>query len=211
MSAVACDPDVARSVSETARLDRLMDPAQFYETTLYNRDRDQALAIATVPARSLPTGEVPPVEALGEQLETPGGIIRPVEAWSLPFLIDTALGEPRWPGSPFDAPLSWPLAARPRNDRWSSPFAEYVAFTPVVPFESSPLGAKSLGGLVAGAGGAVGAYATHDPLLLLTVPAGIIVCRAAFHIGDGIGIAVRTVILRWVGVDTEPPDSERHP
>ena len=61
-----------------------------------------------------------------------------------------------------------------------------------------------------GTGAAVGAFATHEPLLLLTVPVGIILCRAAWHVGDGIGIALRTLILRLVGAEDEPPAEPPH-
>lgn len=183
---------------------RPMNPAQIYETTIFNRDRAEGVCISVVPLRSLQEPEIPSIESFGEFLVIPGVVIRPVEAWSLPFLIDQVTGNQRAFGAPFpDHPFDWPLRLRPNDQRWASPFAEHVSFAPVIPFESSPLQGNSLAGLVTSAGGLVGAYMTHDPLLIITVPGGIIVCRAALHIGDGIGIAAKTLILRLVGIEDD--------
>jgi hypothetical protein len=192
-----------------------MDAPQVYETTIYNRDLRRAFAFATVPANALPSREVPPAEVLGRDFESEGRRLEPVEAWSLPFLIDTLLGRPpdfppfeRWP--PFDPDFP-PWGLRRRRGRGPSAFAQHLTYSPVIPFESSPLGSKSLAGVVTTAGGAVGAYVTRDPLLLVTVPLGIVLCRAAVHVGDGVGIVLRTIILRWAGIeaaDAPEPDGE---
>ena len=187
-----------------------MDPVQVYETTLHERDGQRGFAFATVPARSLPEGDVPPAALLGRSLETEGGPLGPIEAWSLPFLVDALMGRLV---TPFDEPyfddpffgLPWRYPGRGRSVRSPSAFAQQLAYAPVVPFESSPLGGKSLADIVTTAGGAASAYVTRDPLMLLTVPAGIIVCRAASHVGDGIGLALRAKILDWAGVQDQPP------
>jgi hypothetical protein len=99
-----------------------------------------------------------------------------------------------------------------------SPFAQYLVYAPLVPFESSPLTAKALSDLAAAGGGigaAVGAYATGDPLLLLAVPAGIVVCGAAHGLADALRIGLRAKLLQLMGVadpaadrsDSEPPSS----
>lgn len=112
-----------------------MDPVQVYETTIYNRDRaGEAFRFLTVPARSLPGRERPSFEQVSRTL----GFQRPrgrrlalVEPWLLPWVIDAALtGDPDFPywlefGPPF----------RGRTDRPSS-FAQYLAYEPVIPFES---------------------------------------------------------------------------
>jgi hypothetical protein len=88
----------------------------------------------------------------------------------------------------------------------------------LVPFESSPLSAKALSDLAAAGGGigaAVGAYATGDPLLLLAVPAGIVVCGAAHGLSEALRIGLRAKLLTLIGVDDpgtdrgdpEPPSS----
>lgn len=66
-------------------------------------------------------------------------------------------------------------------------FSTYVANARVVPFEGSPLGAESLSSIAAAAkAGAVGLGATigymaagPTPLLLITVPLGIVLCGAS--------------------------------
>jgi hypothetical protein len=83
-------------------------------------------------------------------------------------------------------------------------FAAYLAMTPVVPFENSPLSAESLGNLLTKAGGyGVGAYIGFitggtTPLLFITVPAGMVICGAAAGIGrgleEGLRSRVRTLI-----------------
>jgi hypothetical protein len=203
-----------RADGETAR----MDLAQVYETTIYDRESGQAVAFATVPARSLPQAETPAVEYVArafdlrplEGTRARMARIEPVEPWSLPFLLDALLG--RFPPFPyyFD-PLE---PDRPR--RGPSPLAQYLAYERVIPFESSPLGAASLASLVTAtstAGAALGYHATGDPILFLTVPAGIVVAGAALGIGAGtaIGLAegVRHGLRRLMSLpDDEPPAEE---
>lgn len=192
-----------------------MEPTQLYETAIYNRDRGQAFRFLTVPARALVEREIPSevdelADALGfKPIRGPEGRparrIAPVEAWSLPFVIDAALG--RFPDFPFEFYFDPLEPMRPRRE--PSPFAQYVTYVPVIPFESSPLGAKSLAELATASGSvgaAVGYSATGDLLVLLLVPAGIIVCGAARGIGDALRIGLRSKLLRLMGVD----DPERN-
>lgn len=135
--------------------------------------------------------------------------IEPVEAWSLPLVFDALLG--RFSELPWFFELGGPRFRTPK--RGPSQFAQYLTFAPIVPFEQSPLGAQSIAEAVTKAGGmgtagvAVGVFATTEPSLLITVPAGIIVCKAASHVGDGVGIGLRTQIVRLLSAD-EPPLNE---
>jgi hypothetical protein len=97
-----------------------------------------------------------------------------------------------------------------------SRFAEYLAFEAVIPFESSPLGAKALATLIAGttsAGAALGYAATGDPIVLVTVPAGIVVAGVAIGVGAGAaaGIAegVRYQLCRLMGVPGFQSDDQQ--
>jgi hypothetical protein len=191
-----------------------MDPVQVYETTIYNRDRrGQHFSFVTVPARSLPNREVPSVEHVARSLSVlfmddgPRGFRRNLRPWGLPFLIDGALGRRESFRFYFDPDTPFGEKQGP------SPFAEYLAFEPVVPFESSPLGSKALATLVGAtstAGAALGYAATGEPIVLVTVPAGIVVAGVALGVGAGaaMGIAegVRHQLRRLMGV----PD-DRHP
>lgn len=72
-----------------------------------------------------------------------------------------------------------------------------VAYSePLIPFEESPLQALSLKDIVHATGVAVGAYvgfvvAGSNPLLFITVPAGMVICGAASGLGRGIEDGLR--------------------
>lgn len=197
-------------------------PVQWYETTIYNRDGGPPFSFITVPSRSMSDSEIPDIADVQRRLglrDRPrprmAGVIEP---WALPFAIDIALGRDERslyePWGPFF------LEEHLRGNRpgGPSPFAQYLAYAPLVPFESSPLSAKALSDLAAAGGGigaAVGAYATGDPLVLLAVPAGIVVCGAAHGLAEALRIGLRARLLRLMGVDdpstdqreSEPPSS----
>ena len=201
-----------------------MDAVQTYQTTIHNRGDGRAFSFVTVPKRSLLSVEVPAAHevASGLDLRDPRDPsdrplrIKPVEAWNLPFLIDAAtrhfVDYPYEFGFYFD-----PDEPRARTGgRGPTPFAQYLAYAPVVPFESSPLAAQSLAELIASNAeevtGALGRAATGDPLLLLAVPAGIIVCGAARGIGEALRIGLRARLLELMGVeDPEASGARRDP
>jgi hypothetical protein len=96
-----------------------------------------------------------------------------------------------------------------REDYYSAfDFASLVAYTNLIPFEQSPLEATSLasilvkGGTLSASG--VGAFvgwvvAAHTtPLLLVTVPAGMIICGAASGVAAGLQQGLRDTVLRWL-------------
>jgi hypothetical protein len=137
-----------------------------------------------------------------------GELVPPlVEPWYLPFVIDQLLGQQPWRPDRFDRLRprgTYPPTERRRQLRGPSPFAQYAVFTPIVPFESSPLGSKALVDLVTaggGAGAALGSYVTGDPILLIVAAGGIIVCGAARGISDALRIGLRARLLELMGVD----------
>lgn len=84
-----------------------MQPTQLYETTIYDRETSAGVGFVVVPARSIAQEERPDAADLAARLglqadaDDPFGRgmgLAPVEAWSLPFLIDAALG--RFPDLP---------------------------------------------------------------------------------------------------------------
>jgi hypothetical protein len=204
--------------------------AQFYETTIHDRDSARAFSFVVVPARSVRDREVPPADLVAHQLGfrdapearprrwPPVGRVAP---WLLPFAIDLALGRDeeefyRWGPFFLEEHLFGPRHRRAER-AGPSAFAQYLAYAPVVPFESSPLAPKALSDLAAaggGIGGALGAYVTGDPLLLLTIPAGIVVCGAARGVGQALEIGLRARVLDFMGVEDpdapkdDPPSSE---
>ena len=188
-------------------------PVQVYETTVYNRERPgQAFSFVTVPARSLPNHKVPTVAYVARTLSVvfmndgPRAFRRNLRPWGLPFLLDGALG--RRDSFHFYFDPDTPFGEKQGPSR----FAEYLAFEAIVPFESSPLGAKALATLVGTtgtAGAALGYAATGDPIVLITVPAGIVLAGAAIGVGGGaaVGLAegIRHQICRLMGVPEDPP------
>lgn len=181
-----------------------VDPVPLYETTIYNRDGDDAATFVSVPARALPDWEAPRADRLAEIL----GLreVSPAQLWSLPFFLDAAFGrrdrllefEPPW----------WEL--RRLSPRGPSPFAQYLVYSPAVPFEASPLEGKSLAELMAptgGIGAVVAAYAFQEPLILIAVPAGMVICGAARGVAEALHIGLRARLLSWMGIP-EPPSGE---
>jgi hypothetical protein len=180
-----------------------VDPTQLYETVVVNRDPqappadDYAMRFVTIPARSLTTGEVPPVELLAKDLGLEQ--MAKAEPWSLPFLLDAILG--RFPDYPWVLEV-WGPGSRRRGEGPST-FAQHLAYEPVVPFESSPLQGRSLAGILAAGGVSAGAavgFVEGQVVAVLAVPAGIIVIGAASGAAEAFQIGIRTKMLAWMGV-----------
>jgi hypothetical protein len=71
-----------------------------------------------------------------------------------------------------------------------------LLFRDTIPWRGSPLAGQSLGGLLAtvsgsGFGAAIGTYLGHGPLLLLTVPAGIVVVGLTSYVTAGVGMGLQ--------------------
>lgn len=194
-----------------------MRPVQLFETTIYNADRrGEAFTFITVPARSF-SDEVPAIENVADALgvlfmepDTPRAFRRNLRPWGLPFLLDGALGRRAPFRFYFDPDVPF------REKQGPSSFAEYLAFEARIPFESSPLGGKTLTALVTAsgsAGAALGYAATSDPIVLVTVPAGIVIGGAALGVGAGLATGLAEVVhqgvCRLMGVPGhEPPDQQ---
>jgi hypothetical protein len=93
-------------------------------------------------------------------------------------------------------------------------FSEYLICARIVPFESSPLSAESLGSIVMTTGVGMGAYAGyvvagHTPLLFVLVPAGMVLFGAAAGIGKALEEGLRERILRLISHSGHPKKS--HP
>jgi hypothetical protein len=77
--------------------------------------------------------------------------------------------------------------------------ADYLCHEDIIPFEQSPIGGVSLSALAKASGVAIGSYVgivmgNGTPYLLLTVPAGIIVCSIA----AGAGRALEKIVEKKV-------------
>lgn len=197
-----------------------MDPVQLYETTVYNRDDDRGFSFVTVPVRSLSLERVPEARQVAKWFDLhnprePSGaaiVVTPVEAWNLPFLLDAAMQ--RYVDYPYEFGFYFdPLEPRrSTRGRGPSPFAQHLAYAPVVPVESSPLRNRSLAEIVttsAGVSLALGSYAaTDEPLVLIATPLLIIVCGAAEGVAQALQIGLRSLVLKAMGIeDPTAPES----
>ena len=179
----------------------LRQPAQYYWTTVFDRYQPQSLSFAFLPVRSLPTDDIPRLSdiamALGGQL--PPEEIRP---WHLPALLASILSVDGTQQnlSQLSAPFQYGQPA------WIDPhrlgFAEYVAYSEVIPFEESPPKGKSLMSIAQSTGATIGLIAVGaigpgafgpaitpgaHPLVIFTVPLGIVLCTAAAQLGPALG------------------------
>jgi len=178
-----------------------VDPVQWFTSELL--DRDTGLGVEFISVR---LGETPDVYAIARDLElqdvsrvsTDEGEL---DAVSLHDAVRAViLG---------DAQQSGLFSPDELLDA-SELFRDYVLREPVVPVRSSPLSLAALAALAgkAGAGVAIG-FATGGPtpLLMITVPAGIVFVLVATGAGRGLSDGLRYRIRRWFGVpDDWKPD-----
>lgn len=170
-----------------------MELTQLYETTLAEAGLGLSFSVLVVPARSFPEGHTPELPDLAGSLELDLQT-GPQSVAELPSAIVAVLRGEISQGS---------RAGEPEYE-----FAEAVAFDEVIPFEFSPLDARSLASIVTGSGAAGAAVgfvvgAGVPPLLLITVPAGMIVCGAAAGIAAALEQGLKTRLLRRLGVEED--------
>jgi hypothetical protein len=173
----------------------LQPPAQLFSTTLYDRHHPQQLSFVFIPARSLKNGFVPDLKAVKDLVDPNANFFYTIAPSYLPAALASLLAEPALPN-----PFSWvvPLPQIP-GQIWIDPnnvgFAEYVAFSESLPVEESPLRSKSLMAVAVATGAKVGLIAGGaTPFVLLTVPAGIILCTAGVVFGPALGEKVSKLI-----------------
>jgi hypothetical protein len=164
----------------------LRQPAQYYSTTLFDRYQPQRLSFTFIPARSLADG-IPPLSIVAIRLDAELLNPRQIHPWHLPILLASLL--PGYGTSQVASELLTQLTRH--NPIMMHPnqlgFAEYIAYSDVIPFEESPLKGKSLMAIAGTAGVQIGLMAAGgDPIVLLTVPLGILLCTAAAMLGPGL-------------------------
>jgi len=173
----------------------LLAPAQLFSTTLYDRHQARQLSFVFIPARSFPNSFVPDLNAVKDLFDPNASFVNIIAPSYLPAALASMLAQPATPN-----PFSW-AAALPQapGQIWIDPnavgFAEYVAFSESLPIEESPLRSKSLMAVAVATGAKIGLIAGGaSPMVLLTVPAGIILCTAGVIFGPALGEKVSKLI-----------------
>jgi hypothetical protein len=194
-----------------------VDVVQLYETEIRDPDNEIGVRFATVPARSLaePDACADPYRAM-ELLELEQ-LSSPLSSSLLPYAIASILQRENDPSGAVEH-LGLALTHREQFTQDHPEllaFAEYVTYANIIPVEHSPLGADSLGSILAsgsgaGIGAAVGVMVAGGPtpLLFVTVPLGMILCGSAKGIGEGLGEGFRHKIRKIMGVPTESVAAE---
>lgn len=169
-----------------------MELTQIYETMVAEPGLGLSFSVIVVPARSFPEGHTPDRDDLASSLDLD---------WQVG--LENVAELP----SAIIAILHGEISQGSRAGDPGFEFAEAVAFGDIVPFESSPLDARSLASIVTGSGVAAGAAvgfvvgAGVPPLLLITVPAGMIICGAAAGIAAALDQGLKARLLRRLGVE----------
>ncbi len=189
---------------------------QFYETTIFSASSEHAIHAVIIPRRSI-AGPDPKldVEGIVAALQLQKLTLTSITGSSLTPAL-AVISSPTTPPAEMLAHLTVALqtpvtppapSVATVSDR---EFAEHLAFDDLIPFEQSPISLESLGKLVVSATGAgIGAYAGFvmagpTPLLLITIPAGMIICGAAKGIADALEKGLRERLLRFLKSGDEP-------
>jgi hypothetical protein len=163
-----------------------MTPGQYYWTTIADRFSDRTLSFAVVPARSFNSGQIP--AQVEQQLGFTSLTGPELEAWHLPTILAELLKAGVLPQALSVTIANLRSGTQILVDPFSLGFAQYVAHSDLIPFEQSPLKGKSLMSIALGGGIKIGLLAgAGSPIVLLTVPLGIIVCTAAAAVGPALG------------------------
>jgi hypothetical protein len=189
------------------------EPVQSYETTIRDNGTNSSFVFFTVPRRSLPENYLLLEGSQGaREVALPQYVLEELNLRGLPSVqniglwqLDRAIGVLLSPFAELHTPIydtSWfagrdyTLKALLESDDAIPPeisdFSKYLLHEAVIPFERSPLEGASLFNIVSHASGVgIGAYigfvlAGSTPLLLITVPAGMILCGAAAGAARGL-------------------------
>jgi hypothetical protein len=166
----------------------MQPPAQLFTTTLYDRHQPQQLSFVFIPARSLANLQFLDLNAVKDLIDPNASWFSTIPPSYLPAALASLLS---FPGQSNPFPW-WHGHLPPAGTVWIDPnslgFAEYVAFSEVLPFEESPLRSISPMAAAVSAGATIGLIAGGaTPFVLLTVPVGIILCTAGVTFGPALG------------------------
>jgi len=186
-----------------------MKVLQTYETTILSESSKHALHALIVPRRSF-AGENRGIKvddvlsSLGLQRLMVPSIEASDLVNALAVLLSPSVDYTKKTAYLVSVLQDTPLGVTPPTTPTDRTFAEQAVFDSLLPFEQSPLSLESLGKLVVSASGAgIGAYAGFvlagpTPLLLITIPAGMIICGAAKGIADALEQGLRDRLVRFL-------------
>jgi hypothetical protein len=166
----------------------LKQPAQYYWTTLFDQYQPQSLSFAFVPLRSFTNNEIPRLDVIARVLDAQSLGSQQIQPWHIPALLACLL-----PGygplqSPFELMTQLTSGSPIMIHPYKLGFAQYIAHSDVIPFEESPLKGKSLMSIAGSAGVTIGLLAAGGtPMVIVTVPLGILLCTAAAELGPELG------------------------
>jgi hypothetical protein len=178
---------------------RIPDPVLMYQASLV--DPRLGMAIGTVVVQAAWPSLDTVADFLGFDGDTP---VEPEEAVEYGrVLLEQGL----------ETAPSRPDATTEEIHEAATALARQLAFGDVIPWRESPLSGESLAGLmtkagalgVTGFGALLGSYAGNGPLLLVTVPAGIIIVGAATGIGNAMRDGLYEKVLRLLDPESQDP------
>ncbi len=193
-----------------------MKVLEIYENTVFNDRTNHGFQVISVPARSFVKSDQLEPEVINRAIGF--APICNVIASDLTWILAAILAEQ--PDLVRDLALSTKNDGNERNEylfnlvRDSEPFlfAEEMVFGKHVIFEQSPISLESVGNLVRNASGiGIGAYiglivGENSPMLLVTVPAGMLICGSAAGVARALEEGLKIRILRLLRGDKDPED-----
>jgi hypothetical protein len=179
------------------------DKSQMYQTIIVDDQTDASFFFYSVPSRSLLEPSLLADSRLAfSRLGVQPTMILTSANDDLEFAIANLLRYARiapiaaWMDDRSAHPAPQALSEKTKQFGWlamleEAEFARYLVVEPAVPFENSPLSGLSLHDIAKSSGVAVGAYigcvmAGNTPLLLVTVPAGMVICGVASGVAHGL-------------------------
>jgi hypothetical protein len=181
---------------------------QTYETTVMSKDSEHAMHVVVVPNGSLPSNITVETTLQKLGIKKHGSTSPSNLARDLAVLLSPRLPEQN--AFKILAETAGPPTAHSQPSREFQPseedvrFAEYASFERVIPVEQSLLSQESLAKIVRLSGVSIGAYVgfvsfgSSPPLLMISVPIGMIICGAAHAVGQALEEGLRDRILSWL-------------
>lgn len=153
-----------------------MSIVQVYETTILETDKNLAFNFIIFPSRSLKQ-EV--VDLLNSSVNTTQALVDYLELRDFSYIEQHSIDQ-------LSLDIADILSRETGKDvELCKAFSQYLAYSRIIPFEQSPLTPDALATIAKGGSIALGAtigyvVAGSTPFLLITVPAGIVLCGAAY-------------------------------